>query len=85
MKITNYLDITLNLKDGSYCPYRKPSKETNYIHLNTDHPPSVIKGIGRSIEKRLSTLSSSKNIFQESAVYYEKCLNNSGYKTKLQY
>ena len=33
----------------------------------------------------LSTLSSSENIFQESAVYYEKCLKNSGHKTKLQY
>ena len=30
-------------------------------------------------------MSSSKNIFQESTVYYEKCLENSGYKTKLQY
>ena len=28
---------------------------------------------------------SSENIFQESAVYHEKCLKNSGHKTKLQY
>ena len=28
---------------------------------------------------------SSKDIFQESAIYYEKCLKNSRYKTKLQY
>ena len=35
--------------------------------------------------KRLSILSSSKNIFEESAIYYEKGLKNSGYKTKLQY
>ena len=85
MKITNYLDVTLNLKDGSYRPYRKPNEETNYIHISSDHPPSIIKEIPRSIEKRLSILSSSKDIFQESAIYYEKCLKNSGYKTKLQY
>ena len=30
-------------------------------------------------------MSSSKDIFQESAIYYEKYLKNSGYKTKLQY
>ena len=41
--------------------------------------------IPRSIEKKLSILSSSKDIFQESAIYYEKCLKDSGYKTKLQY
>ena len=35
--------------------------------------------------KKNSILSSSKDIFPESAIYYEKCLKNSGYKTKLQY
>ena len=85
LKITNYLDITLNLNDGSYHPCRKPNEETNYIHISLNHPPSIIKEIPRSIEKRLSILSSSKDIFQESAIYYEKCLKNSGYKTKLQY
>ena len=74
LKITNYLDITLNLNDGSYRPYRKLKEETNYIHINSDHPPSIIEEIPRSIEKRLSILSSSKDIFQESAIYYEKCL-----------
>ena len=45
LKTTNYLDITLNLNDGSYRPYRKPNEETNYIHVNSDHPPSIIKEI----------------------------------------
>ena len=74
LKITNYLDITLNLNDGSYHLCRKPNEETNYIHISLNHPPSIIKEIPRSIEKRLSILSSSKNIFQESAIYYEKYL-----------
>ena len=74
LKITIYLDITLNLNDGSYRPYRKPDEETSYIHINSDHPPSIIKEIPQSIEKRLSILPSSKDIFQESAIYYEKCL-----------
>ena len=39
MKIVNYLDVTLNLNDGSYRPYKKPNEETNYIHVNSDHPP----------------------------------------------
>ena len=45
LKIANYLDITLNLNDGSHRPYRKSNKETNYIHVNTDHPPSIIKEV----------------------------------------
>ena len=42
LKITNYLDITLNLNDDSYRPYRKPKEETNYIHIISDHQPSII-------------------------------------------
>ena len=57
--------MTLNVNDGSYCSYRKPSEETNYIHVNSDHPPSIIIEIPQSIEKRLSILSSTKNISQE--------------------
>ena len=35
------------------------------------------------IEKPLSSLSSSKEIFEETAPYYEKYLSNCGYKEKL--
>ena len=84
-KITNYLDTTLNLNNGSYRPYKKPNKEVNYTHVNSGHPPSIIKQVLQSTEKRPSILSSSKNIFQKSPVYYAKCLKNSGYKTKLKY
>ena len=72
LKITNYLDITLNLNDGWYRPYRKPNEDTKYIPINSDHPPSIIKEIPGSIEKRLSILSSSKDNFQEPVIYYEK-------------
>ena len=56
LKVVNYLDITLNLNDGSYQPYRKPNAETHYIHIQSDHPPSITKQLPRSIEKRLSQL-----------------------------
>ena len=29
MKIVNHLDVTLNLNDGSYRPYKKAKEETN--------------------------------------------------------
>ena len=38
-----------------------------------------------SIEKRLSSLSLSKEIFEETAPYYEKYLSNCGYREKLNY
>ena len=43
LKICNFLDVTLNLKDGTYYPYRKPNNETLYINTNSNHPPTIIK------------------------------------------
>ena len=85
MKIVNYLDVTLNLNDGSYRPYKKPNEETNYIHVNSDHPQSISKQLPMSIEKWLSSLSSSKDVFEEAAPYYEQHISNCRYKEKLNY
>ena len=85
MKIVNYLDVTLNLNHGSYRPHKKPNEEKNYIHVNSDHPQSILKQLTKSIEKRLSSLSSSKEIIEETAPYYEQYLSNCGYNEKLNY
>ena len=76
MKIVNYLDVTLNLNNGSYRPYKKPTEETNYIHVNCDHPSSILKQLPMSIEKRLSSSSPSKEIFEETAPCHEQYLSN---------
>ena len=85
MKIVNYLDVSFNLSDGSFRPYRKPNDEIQYIHVDSDHPPSIIKQLPLSVEKRLSTLSSSKEIFDESATIYQEALNKSGYSYELKF
>ena len=33
LKIVDYLDVTLNLNDGTYRPFHKTNEETNYIHV----------------------------------------------------
>ena len=57
MKIVNYLDVTLNLNDRSNHPYENPNEEKNYIHINSDHPTSILKQLLMSIVKLLSYLS----------------------------
>ena len=85
MKVVNYHDVTFNLNDGSYRPYRKPNDETHYIHIQSDDPPSITKQLARSIEKHLLQLSSSKDIFYETTPYYEQRLAICGYNEKLTY
>ena len=55
LKDVNYLDVTFNLNAGSYRPYRKPNDETHYIHIQSDHPPSITKQLPRSKRKYSKT------------------------------
>ena len=36
-----YLDVPLNLIDGTYKPYRKPNDETLYVHAKSNHPRTL--------------------------------------------
>ena len=85
LKVVNYLDATFNLNDGSYKPYKKPNDETLYINAKSNHPPNIIKQLPISVEDRLRSLSSSKQIFDEAAPHYQNALDKSGFDHKLQY
>ena len=84
-KIVNYLDVTLNLNDGTFRSYHKPVDQMQYIHAESNHPPNIIKHIPASIETRLSNLSFTEAIFKESTTYYENNLRQSAYNKKLSY
>ena len=58
--ITSMLHLTLSLE--SYQPFRKPNNDLIYIDINSNHPPQVLKQIPKSISKRLSENSSSKEV-----------------------
>lgn len=83
LKTVNFLDITLDLNNGSYKPYRKPNSETLYIHAKSNHPPNIIKQLPLSVETRLSKLSSDEQIFNEASKHYQETINKCGYNHKL--
>ena len=56
-----------------------------FIHVHSNHPPQSIKQLPCMIEKRLSNLSSTKELFDEAAPMYEQALSRSGYNYQLQY
>jgi hypothetical protein len=56
--IVNFLDVTLNLQEQTFSPYRKPNNDPFYVDSRSNHPPSIIKHISEAINKRISTLSS---------------------------
>ena len=78
MKLVNYLDVTFNLNDGTYRPYKKLDNIIQYRHFESNHPPNITQQIPKPIEKHLSQLSSNEEIVNESATFYEEKLHQSG-------
>ena len=81
----NFLDITLNLATESYKPYHKPGETINYVHVDSNHPPSIIKNIPLGVNRRLSDISSNQAIFEAAIPPYQEALKKAGHKHKLSY
>ena len=72
LKIVYFLDVTFNLANGTYRPYKKANDSLLYINTSSNHPPQVNKQLPTSINERLSKNSSSKEIFNASKYEYEQ-------------
>ena len=70
----------MNLKDGTFRSYHNPT-----THIESNHPPNVIKHILTSIQSLLQSLFSNENFFQKSTKHYEDNLWLSGHIKKLTY
>jgi hypothetical protein len=84
-KRVEFLDIYLDLDLDEYGPFRKPGDTPVYVHSQSNHPRKVLENIPLGINKRLSRISSSKEIFDKAAPEYEDALRKSGYENKLEY
>ena len=85
LTITDFLDVTLDLRNNKYYPFRKPNSDPLYINAKSNHPPSIIKQIPDMIGQRISENSCSIEEFNKAAPVYNKALANSGFVEKIVY
>ena len=78
LKTVNFLDVQLDLEEGTFRPYIKLNDKPSYVHSLSNHPPSIIKNIPISINKRLSKISSKKEYFDKAAEISQDELNCKG-------
>ena len=83
--IVDILDVTLSSREGTYKPYRKPNSTIAYVNSASNHPPKVLKNIPVMIERRISSISSSKKEFDEAKGEYKEALEKAGYKSEMVY
>ena len=74
LRIIHFLDVQLNLNNGTYQPYIKPDSTPVYINKKSNHPPVVLKPLPKSIAKRISEILSDENIFRNSRSTYSEAL-----------
>jgi len=85
LQATDFLDITLDLANDKYYPYRKPGNDPLYIDAQSNHPAPIIKELPQMIARRLSDLSCNENEFKKAKGVYETALKNSGHDSNLEY
>ena len=85
LNIVDYLDVTFDLQNSSYKPQRKPDNLPARVHKHSNHPPTILNELPKSIAKRMSDLSSSENIFHDATHVYKEALRKSGFTCDLVY
>ena len=78
-----FLDITLDLRNNTYEPYRRPDNHPEHISNNSNQPKRILRELPNSISKRLSDLSSNKEIFQKATPIYFEALKKSAFNEPL--
>ena len=81
----NFLDVNFDLKTELHQPYKKPNDTTVYVHVQSNHPPTIIKNIPAAVTKRLSNISSNQWTFDKNISHYKKALMEAGYVDNLRY
>ena len=84
-KVINFLDIERDLNENAFRPYTKPNDTPIYVNRHSNHPPSITKNIPEAVNRRLSALSSSEQMFQSVSPTYQEALKQSGYDYKLEF
>ena len=76
---TNFLDVTFNLRSGTYCPYKKANDTLLYVHTLSNHPHQAAPTF------HFSTVSSNETVFESTTLEYQEALRKSAFKSNLKY
>ena len=71
LKIVDYLVVAQNISEDSCNPFHKPNSQINYIHWESNHPPSIIKQLPLSAKSGSLKLSSDEYILIQATSVYQ--------------
>ena len=68
-----------------YKPYKKENDTPLYVDIQSNHPPSILQNIPKSVNLRLSSISSNQDVFREACGDYQLALQKSGHTHELKH
>ena len=85
LKIVEFLNVTFDLAQNKYYPYRKPNDPPLYVNAKSNHPNNILEQIPEMINERISKLSCNKKEFDNVKNVYQDALNASGHNKVMKY
>ena len=85
LKEADSLDVSLNQRNGTHQPYKKPNDRLLYLHSLSSDPQNIIKLIANSIQERPSKNSSNEDTFNTTKCECEDALKKSGFEVDFKY
>ena len=83
--MTDFLDVTFDLPNGKYFPYRKSNNEPLYINAHSNHPPPIIKDLPIMVNGRVSEFSCDEEEFLKAKAPCEAAMKESGHQPVTEY
>ena len=84
-KRVEFLDVYFDLEKEEFGPYMKPNGAPIYVNAKSNHPPKILENIPKGINRRLSSISASKEVFDRAVPPYQDALIKAGYDFQLQF
>ena len=84
-RAVEFLDVVMDLSDGSHGPFVKPNTTTKYVSVMSNHPKTIIKTIPSGVNKRLSANSSNEEQFLKQSDHFQEALQEAGHQHKLEF
>ena len=85
LQITDFLDVTFDLRTDKYYLYRKDNNQLLYINKQSSHPPTITKKLPSMISRRISDISCKKEYFDKAAPAYNNALKISGFNENIEF
>ena len=84
-KTVDFLEVTFDLDNNVYNYFPKKTNKPIYINKHSNHPPSILNKLPKSIKKGISKTSSNNDIFDGSITPYKDAVKESGFSEALNY